>query len=92
MTTVTTFDPRKTLVQIPTIEKSVDDFFNVRTPETEFFGKLFVVNPDEFLEEILGTTIPARGLWVSRSIDSRRLAPAAIFRGCVMRHRLTESG
>lgn len=92
MTTATTFDPRKTLVQIPTIEESVDDFLNVSPPKTESFGKQLVVNPDELIEKILDTTIPTRGLRVSRSINGRCLATLAVACGCLIRHQLTDIG
>ena len=39
MTTVTTFDLGETVVKIATIEKVVENLFNVLPPENEIFGK-----------------------------------------------------
>ena len=36
MTAVTTADAGKTVVKIPTIEKPMDDFLDVRLPKSEF--------------------------------------------------------
>ena len=57
MTAVTTADAGKTVVKIPTIEKTVDDLLDMRSPEPEFRGESFVADTDEFLETTLDTAI-----------------------------------
>ena len=59
---------------------------NVRPPEAELFFKAVIVNPDEFVKVVFDTTIPARCLRISRSIDSRRLARPAFRCVCSIRH------
>ena len=89
MPAVNAFDAGEAIVKIPAIQKSVDDLFNVRSPKTELFGKTLVVNPDEFLKVVFDTTIPARCLRGSGSIDSRRLARPAFRCVCLIRHRMS---
>ena len=69
MTAVTTADAGKTVVKIPTIEKPMDDFLDVRLPKSEFGSKPFVIDADEFLEIVLNTAIPTRGFRIAWTID-----------------------
>ena len=56
-------------MQVAAIEKSVDDFLNVRPPKTKFRRKLIVVDPDEFFEIILDTAIPSGGFRIARTVN-----------------------
>ena len=56
-------------IRAGTIEKTVDDLLELRPPKPEFRGESFVVDTDEFLEIILDTAIPTRGLWITRTIN-----------------------
>ena len=60
---------RELAIRAGTIEKTVDDLLDMRPPEPEFRGESFVEDKDEFLEIILDTAIPTRGLWITRTIN-----------------------
>lgn len=57
---VTAVAAGKAVMEIPAVQKTVDDLFNVRTPETELLGKAIVVNPDEFFKIFFDTAVPSR--------------------------------
>ena len=72
MATITAFNAGEAIMEISAVEKSVDDLFNMRTPEAELLGKAIVVNPDELFKIVFDTAIPARSLRIAWSIDGWR--------------------
>ena len=69
MTTVTTFDACKAMLEIATIEKPENHFLNVGSPKTKFRRKSIIVDPAEFLEIVLDTAIPSGSFRIARTVD-----------------------
>ncbi len=66
----TTSDASETLLQIAAIKELENDFLDVRSPETIFVAKSFVITPGEFVKMILDAAIPGGRLGIALAIDS----------------------
>lgn len=67
---VFTVDTRESVAQVATVEESVGDLADDRSPEAVLFGKAIVVNTLELIEVVFDQPIKRRGFGIAWKIDA----------------------